>query len=116
MKAMDYKEAFMKLMTKELEEAFARQGNTEEKSSEETMVIAHYFNSSWDWWATEFDPQARIFFGLVRGFEVEFGSFSLDELESNSCNVKPLGGIERDLYWHPVSLAAVLRKLKKSGV
>lgn len=102
----------MKLMTKELEEAFARQGNTEEKSAEETIVIAHYFSSSWDWWATEFDPKARIFFGLVRGFEVEFGSFSLDELEANGCENFPLGGIERDLYWTPKPLSAVMETLK----
>ena len=42
----------MKLMTKELEEAFARQGNTEEKNEDQTLVVAHYFSSSWDWWAT----------------------------------------------------------------
>mgnify|MGYP001589177434 FL=1 len=103
----------MELMTKELEEAFAKQGSTEEKSAEETTVVAHYFNSSWDWWATEYDPKRRIFFGLVRGCEIELGSFSLAELEANSCNVRPLGGIERDLYWTPVSLAEVRRKLAK---
>lgn len=106
----------MKLMTAQLEKAFARQGNTEEKSAEETIVIAHYFSSSWDWWATEFDPEARIFFGLVRGFEVEFGSFSLEELESNSCNIRPLGGIERDLYWKQISIAEVLRQLKQRSI
>ena len=103
----------MRLMTKELEEAFAKQGNTEEKSEEETIVLAHYFSSSWDWWATEYDPKRRIFFGLVRGFEVELGAFSLAELEANSCNVRPLGGIERDLYWTPVSLAEVRKKLDR---
>ena len=38
----------MRLMTKELEEAFAKRGSTEEKSEEETLVMAHYFSSSWD--------------------------------------------------------------------
>ena len=103
----------MKLMTKELEEAFARQGNTEEKNEDQTLVVAHYFSSSWDWWATEYDPKDRIFFCLVRGFEVEFGSFSLDELEANSCNVYPLGGIERDLYWTPKPLSEIRKKLQK---
>jgi len=101
----------MKLMTKELEEAFARQGCTDGKPEEEIMVIAHYFNSSWDWWATEYKSKHRIFFGLVRGFEVELGYFSLDELEENSCNVRPLVGIERDLYWTPKTLAEIRKEI-----
>lgn len=106
----------MKLMTKELEDAFAKQGNTEEKSDEETIVLAHYFSSSWDWWATEYDSKRSVFFGLVRGFEVELGSFSLDEMETISCDVRPLGGIERDLYWTPKSLADVRRSLNSTKV
>ena len=56
-------------------------------------------DSSWTWYATEFDPVGRLCFGLVHGHEREFGYFSLDELES----VKgPLGlPIERDLSWQP---------------
>ena len=103
----------MELMTKELEAAFAKQGSTEEKPAEETVVVAHYFSSSWDWYATEYDPDSRIFFGLVRGFETEFGSFSLDELEENSCNIRPLGGIERDLYWTPTTLDKIRAKLAR---
>lgn len=106
----------MKLMTKELEEAFAKQGSTEEKSETETMVVAHYFSSSWDWWATEYDPANRRFFGLVRGFETELGYFSLDELEELSCNVRPVGGIERDLYWTPKTLADVRARLRTGVV
>lgn len=106
----------MKLMTKELELAFKRQGNTENMTAEESKVIAHYFSASWDWWALEYDPGNRVFFGLVRGFETEFGSFSLDELEANSCNVRPFGGIERDLYWTPTSLAEVQQKLNRPEV
>jgi hypothetical protein len=51
--------------------------------------------------ASEFD-QDDIFFGLVSGFELEFGYFSLSELQS----VKgPLGlPIERDLHFEPKSL------------
>lgn len=97
----------MKLMTKELEEAFGKQGETESKSEEETIVLTHYFTGSWDWWATEYNPETRIFFGLVKGFETELGYFSLDEMEAISCDVKPLGGIERDLYWTHKSLAEV---------
>jgi hypothetical protein len=101
----------MKLMTKELEEAFAKQGCTESKSAEETMVLAHYFAGSWDWWVTEYYPKDRTFFGLVRGQEVELGYFSLNEMEQISCDVIPLGGIERDLHWTPRSVAAVRKEI-----
>src|SRR3990172_8370521 len=86
----------MKLMPKELERRFAEVSHQEGKSA---IVIAKFFDpcSQWTWFATEFDPETQTFFGLVRGFEVEGGYFSLDELESAK---GPLGiGIERDLYW-----------------
>ena len=103
----------MKLMTKELETAFAKQGLSEGRPEEETIVLAHYFTGSWDWWATEYNPEERIFFGLVKGFETELGYFSLDEMEAISCEVKPLGGIERDLYWNHKSLAEVRRGIAR---
>lgn len=58
-------------------------------------------DSSWTWYATEFDGDDR-FFGLVSGFEIELGYFSLSELESVR---GPLGlPIERDLFFDPVTL------------
>jgi hypothetical protein len=61
--------------------------------------------SSWTWWATEYDPETRTFFGLVEGFERELGYFSLDELQEFR---GPFGlGIERDLYWDPKPLKDV---------
>ena len=40
-----------------------------------------------------------LFFGVVRGFELEWGYFALEELQSVR---GPLGlAIERDLYWTP---------------
>jgi hypothetical protein len=58
-------------------------------------------DSNWIWYPTEFDG-ADLFFGLVDGFEVELGYFSLSELES----VRGALGlpIERDLYFEPASL------------
>ena len=101
----------MKLMTKELETAFVVQGRTSEKFEEETMVLAHYFAGSWEWWATEYYPRDRTFFGLVRGLVVKLGYFSLSELEKISCNVIPSGGIKRDLHWTPRSLATVRKEI-----
>lgn len=58
--------------------------------------------SNWTWYASEYDPVEREFFGVVVGFEREYGSFSLDELMS----VRGPGGlrIERDIYWTPKPL------------
>lgn len=68
--------------------------------------IAHakFFHpfSNWTWYVTEFDPVERICFGLVVGFDEEFGTFSLDDLEG--VVVRGLG-IERDEYWTPRPLS-----------
>ena len=108
----------MKLLTKELEKRFKKVGpfgstdaptRTEMKQNPpDPTVIAHYFHpmSNWDWYAIEYDPENRLFFGLVSGFEVELGYFSLDELESIK---RPLP-IERDLYWCEKPLSEVRRQ------
>ena len=55
-------------------------------------------DSSWTWFATEFDGE-DLFFGLVDGFEKEIGYFSLSELK------KARGAlglpVERDRYFTP---------------
>lgn len=101
----------MKLMTEELEALFPPLYSTEGKDPKEVKVKAKYFApfNGWTWYATEYDPKQRIFFGYVRGLENELGYFSLDELQS----VKgPLGlGIERDLYFGcKHTLAEVMEK------
>lgn len=58
----------------------------------------------WTWYGIEFDGE-DLFFGLVDGFHVEFGYFSLKELESIR---GPMGlRIERDLYFTPKPVSAV---------
>jgi len=71
------------------------------------VIVAKFFHpmSSWTWYATEYDPAERSFFGLVDGLERELGYFSLDELEST--RVRGLG-IERDLYWHEQTLGDIM--------
>jgi len=72
----------------------------------EAVAYVKFFtpDSSWSFWATEFDGE-DTFFGLVEGHERELGYFSLQELE----RVRgPLGlPIERDLYWVPKALAEI---------
>jgi hypothetical protein len=62
-------------------------------------------DSSWTWYATEFDGE-DVFFGLVIGHEAELGYFSLSELLSVR---GPLGlPVERDLYYVPKSLKELM--------
>ena len=60
-------------------------------------------DSSWNWYATEFDPIEGMFFGLVDGQERELGYFMLSELEETK---GPRGmRIERDIHWSPRPLS-----------
>jgi hypothetical protein len=67
--------------------------------------------SGWTWYASEFDGE-DLFFGLVAGFEIELGYFSLSELQEVR---SPLGlPIERDLYYQPKTLGE-LKTLHAKG-
>lgn len=102
----------MDLMPPDLAAKLPPLGSTENEPEDKKMVVAHYFSSSWDWYVLEYDPKDRLFYGLVHGFEVEYGSFLLDELES----VKPKGfqmGIELDLYWTPTLMSEIYKERMK---
>ncbi len=75
----------------------------------EALAQVKFFtpDAQWTWSASEFDGE-DIFFGLVIGFEIELGYFSLSELKS----VKgPLGlQIERDLHYDPKTLREMMEK------
>ena len=77
---------------------------SQEKKELKAIAPIKFFtpDANWTWYPTEFDG-ANLFFGLVSGYEVELGYFSLTELES----VRGLFGlpIERDLYFEPTTLA-----------
>lgn len=101
----------MKLLTKEIEERFKKTGRQEDV--EDPIVIARFFNPAGrgTWYATEYDPEERMFFGYVslfNDYNNEWGSFSLDELESIRL---PFGlGIERDMYFDPKPLSKAKEK------
>jgi hypothetical protein len=89
----------MKLLTKELEQRFKDVGSQE--GVKDPIVIAKFFNPSsiGNWYATEYNPLEKIFFGYVslfRDFNDEWGYFSLEELENYKGRFGL--GIERDLY------------------
>jgi len=88
----------VELLTKEITTKLPPLGATEETPSAEKVCCVKYFTpwTSWTWYAVEFDGKDQ-FFGLVDGFELEWGYFPLSELKE----VKgPMGlTIERDLYF-----------------
>ncbi len=94
----------MKLLTEELRKQLPLLYSQEHV--QDPLVVCKFFtpDSSWTWYALEFDGQ-DIFFGWVVGFEQELGYFSLHELEEVR---GPLGlSIERDLHFTPMRLSQV---------
>jgi len=94
----------MKLLTKAIRSKLPPLGSTDRLPHDEIMVQAKFFtpDSQWTWYAVEFDG-TDTFFGLVVGFEIEAGYFSLSELEAAR---GPLGlPIERDLWFEPTPLS-----------
>ena len=99
----------MKLLTKELEAKLPPLYSQNSKGYE-AIALAKFFtpDSNWTWYVTEYDPLERIFFGLVDGFEMELGYFSLDELQSIKGS---LGlSIERDIYFSPTKLSTLMQR------
>lgn len=86
----------MELLTAEIRAALPALRSTEPLGMDAPIIVKFFTpTSNWTWYATEFDGE-DLFFGLVHGFEKEFGYFSLSELEELR---GPYGvGVERDLY------------------
>jgi hypothetical protein len=104
----------MQLLTKELRRKLPRLGATSEQGMEalEALAMVKFFtpDSSWTWYATEFDGE-DTFFGLVDGLYLEFGTFSLTELQE----VRGKLGlpVERDKFFKPTPLAVLMEKHKR---
>ena len=79
---------------------------TQESKALEAIAPVKFFtpDANWTWYATEFDGDDYLF-GLVSGYEVEFGYFSLSELEAvrGGLNLP----IERDIYYEPKTLREI---------
>ena len=95
----------MKLLTKALEkqlpELYAQDGK-----GGDAIAYAKFFHpfSNWTFYATEYNPEERLFFGLIQGQDEELGYFSLDELES--ITIRGLK-MERDMYFKPTPIKEV---------
>ena len=96
----------MKLMTKDLQTQLPQLYSQEEV--DDPKAIAKYFtpDSNWTWYAVEYNPKCKLFYGLVDGFEKEVGYWGLEELEQAR---GPLGlKIERDRYFNPTPLKELM--------
>ena len=103
----------MKLLTKELLARFATLGSQEDSS--DPIVVAKFFSptGAGTWYATEYDPESKEFFGFVSIFgdwNDEWGSFSLAELENYQGKFGL--GIERDLYFDEKRISEVVPSAK----
>lgn len=102
----------MKLLTKDLSAKLQEQYQQDSDFSQ--MVVAKFFDpcGSWSWYVMNQDPEEPDYlWGIVKGFEVEMGSFSLSELESVKGRFGL--GIERDLYFTPVPASQVWEQLNR---
>ena len=101
----------MKLLTKELLKRFSQIGRQDE--AKDPIVVAKFFNpaGAGTWYATEYDPDTRCFFGYVSIFgdhNDEWGPFSLDELEQYRGWFGL--GIERDRYFREQPISRIMPK------
>lgn len=97
-----------KLLTKELRDKLPKLYSQEDKG-ESAVALVKFFSpySGWTWYASEFDGE-DLFFGVVEGFEREYGYFSLKELDETMFKgIVP--AVERDLYWTPRPLKECVR-------
>ena len=96
----------MKLITaeiaKRLQGAYKARENTPDMTLADQEVIAKFFDplGSWTWYVLNQDPaDTDYLWGIVKGFEVEIGSFSLSDLQE--IGKKRILGIERDIHFTP---------------
>jgi hypothetical protein len=127
-----------KLITKQIEKALEKQGDTSQMNPENIMAVAKFFGGAGTWYlydwdretagkdgeATDFgfpprsdtDPPNRlwVFANLGDPTYAECGTILLQELEITK--VPPLGtNIERDIHWKPMPLSKVIETIKAGG-
>jgi hypothetical protein len=99
-----------KLLTQEILKSLRPYGS-QDGNGDAAIVYAKFFTpfSNWTWLVLEEDLENGCLYGLVKGHEVEYGSFSLEELES----LKGPGGcqgVERDTSFRPMTLGEAKKK------
>jgi len=98
----------MKLLTKELLKKLPPIGHSI-KTKEEPQAIVKWFtpDSNWTWYVAEYNPENGMCWGLVDGFEKEFGYFTIDEIQKLKGPLKL--PIERDMWFEKCNLNSLVR-------
>lgn len=97
----------MVLLTKEIKEKLPPLYSQEQAIDPLALVRFYDTLEDWSWYAVEFDGD-NLFFGLVLGFEREFGYFSLQEFEQVN-RQSGFSRIERDSGFQPTPVSAIQR-------
>ena len=100
----------MKLLTKKITEQAQKQYK-KSNNIDDQMIVAKFFNpmGSWTWYLMNLHEDKDYAWGIVDGFAVEMGSFSMSELQSTKL---PLGlGIERDILFQPIQARQLWEEL-----
>jgi hypothetical protein len=88
--------------------------STEGVPLKEKMIHMHFFIGGCDWYAAEYSPEEKCFFGfaILNGDldNAEWGYFSLEELDS--LKVKFLE-VDKDCHWTPKK-AIEIEKIRKA--
>lgn len=95
----------MDLLPKELEQLIPKFYVTENTPTPEKVAVVKYVApyAGWEWYAVEYDPETRTFFGLVCGFEQEWGYFSLDDFIHLN-RVSLIDAVLRDIHFKPTKI------------
>ncbi|HLO91598.1 MAG TPA: DUF2958 domain-containing protein [Lentimicrobium sp.] len=109
----------MKIITKEIEKAFAKQGKTGDKSMKDIKIVLKLFNptgaGTWYLYEKESEDIYWAFVNLGDPMNAECGTVSMSELLAFRGRFGlPL---ERDMYFEPlsVSLEEVYNTIKAGG-
>ena len=95
----------MKILTKAIEQAFAKQGDTSQKSAKDIKIVLKLFGGGACTWYLYEKIDEDIYMAFVNLGDAEMsecGTVSMSELMS--IKFRPFGlGIERDMYFEPLS-------------
>lgn len=103
----------MNLLTQSLLNRFKEVGP---QDVTDPIIVTKFFTSwsVWTWYATAYDEEAGLFFGIVSGTHIELAYFSIQDLKSVR---GPMGlPVERDLYWKEKRLSELTKRQPDLGV
>ena len=106
----------MKLMTKTLEAQFNEIGM--QRDNPNPTVVTKFFHPlhpSATWYATEYNPESKNFYGYVENLTPggdEWGYFSLYELENTVVHGLPM---ERDLWFVPIPITKCCMTIERNS-